>query len=173
VQRGAHADMWSSVKPFDPDEWTRFNGWLDRVYADFTTKAAQGRHQPLQRLQEIARGRVWSGVDAQRLGLVDALGGYDEALRLCRQAAHLKPDAPIVLREYPRPKSAWQGIFADQGENSNDEGTAGEAEAGAATVRAALEVVERMQPALRALRAAGVFGPPPQEVLRAPDVTVH
>jgi protease-4 len=164
VERGAHADMWSSLRPMDPDEWAKFNGWLDRVYADFTGKAAQARHMPLAQLQAIARGRVWSGVDAQRLGLVDALGGYATALELARQAAHLPKGAPVELRDYPRPKGPFD-FLNDRGESSDEEGTdAAHALAGA---------LVRLQPALRALRDAGVLGDPPPQVLRAPELQVR
>ena len=161
VQRGEHADMWSTVEPFDEDEWTKFNQWLDRVYVDFTTKAADGRHMKLERLQELAKGRVWSGLDAKRHGLVDELGGYPTALRLARQAAHLAPDADVEVREYPRPRNAFEEIFAQDRDNSDEEG--------AGVVRA----LAKLQPLLRALRDAGVLGEEPPQALRAPDVSVR
>jgi protease-4 len=162
VQRGAHADMWSGVQPFDADEWSQFNGWLDRVYTDFTTKAAAGRHLPLAKVQEIARGRVWAGVDARRLGLVDALGGYDEALRLAREAAHLAPNAKVELREYPRPRSAFERLFSGGRENSEEEGA-----------QALAQALMALQPALRLLRDAGALGPQPPQALRAPLPSVR
>ena len=162
VQRGEHADMWSTVEPFDEDEWAKFNQWLDRVYVDFTTKAAEGRRMKLERLQELAKGRVWSGLDAKRHGLVDELGGYPTALRLARQAAHLAPDADVEVREYPRPRNAFEEIFEQDRDNSEEEG--------AHAVRA----LAALQPLLRALRDAGVLGEePPPQVLRAPDVAVR
>lgn len=162
VQRGEHADMWSGTEPMDDEEWAKFNGWLDRVYQDFTTKAAQGRHLPLARLQEIAKGRVWSGVDAKQRGLVDELGGYDTALRLAKQAAHLRPDAQVEVREYPRPRNPFEEIF-DQGRESSDE-------EGAQTLEGALV---KLRPALRALRQAGLLDPQPPQVLRAAELTVR
>ena len=162
VQRGEHADMWSGIDPMDDDEWAKFNGWLDRVYADFTTKAAQGRHLPLARLQELAKGRVWSGIDAKKWGLVDELGGYDTALRLAKQAAHLRPDASIEVREYPRPRNPFEEIF-EKGRDSSDE-------EGAQTLERALV---RLRPALRALREAGLLGDEAPQVLRAGELAVR
>ena len=162
VQRGDHADMWSAVEPFDEDEWQKFNGWLDRVYADFTQKAATGRHLPLARLQELAKGRVWSGVDARRIGLVDELGGYDVALRLAREAAHLGRDAKVEVREYPRPRSPFEEIFGEGRDSSEEEGA-----------QAMVRALVALQPALRALRDAGVLGEQAPQVLRAPEVNVR
>jgi protease IV len=161
VQRGAHADMWSGLEPMDDGEWAKFNGWLDRVYADFTKKAADGRHMSLARLQELAKGRVWSGVDAKKRGLVDELGGYETALRLAKQAAHLAPDAQVEVREYPRPRNPFDEIF-DQGRESSDE-------EGAQTAR----VLAALRPALRALREAGLLGQQAPQVLRAGELSVR
>jgi len=170
VQRGAHADMWDSTKPFSPEEWAKFNGWLDRVYADFTSKAADGRHMKVEDLRAIAKGHVWSGVDAKKKGLVDALGGYDTAIALAKQAAHLAPDASVELREYPRPRGPFS-FWSEDGESSDDEGAQSGADASIAASVA--RVLERAQPAMRMLRAAGLLGPEPPQVLRSPDVQVR
>jgi protease-4 len=162
VRRGDHADMWSSIETFDEDEWIKFNAWLDRVYADFTTKVAQGRKLRPERVQELARGRVWSGVDALRLGLVDALGGYDAALRLAKQEAGIAPGAKVEIREYPRSKGAFEEIFGESEENSESQAS-----------DAALRALEALRPGLRALRDAGVLGQRPPQVLRATELTLR
>jgi protease-4 len=161
VQRGEHAEMWSAIDAFDEDERAKLEGWLDLVYADFTKKAADGRHLPLPRLQELARGRVWSGLDAKRLGLVDSFGGYPEALRLAKEAAHLAPDADVEVREYPRPKGAFEELFGEGGSSSEEEGA-----------RALLRALAALRPALRTLHEAGLLGEEPQ-VLRAPEIAVR
>src|SRR5262249_14198507 len=81
VHTGTNATMWSSLSDFSPSERARFDAELDRVYDDFTSKAAEGRKLPKERVLEIAQGRVWTGEDALGIGLVDALGGYGEAMR--------------------------------------------------------------------------------------------
>ena len=162
VQRGEHADMWSSVDPMDDDEWAKFNTWLDRVYDDFTTKAAQGRRLDLAKLRELAKGRVWSGVDAKQRGLVDELGGYETALRLAKQAAHLAPDADVEVREYPRPRNPFEEIFGEGRESSDEEGA-----------RAVEKLAVALRPALRALREAGLLGQEAPQVLRAGEVSLR
>lgn len=89
VQTGAQATMWDGTRGFTDDEWRRLDEWLDTVYADFTTKAAAGRRMPYERLEPLARGRVWTGADARAHGLVDALGGLEEAVARAAQRAGL------------------------------------------------------------------------------------
>jgi protease-4 len=99
VADGDHARMFSSTKDFSDSEWERINASLDRIYDDFTAKAAEGRGMSRERLHELARGRVWTGADAKANGLVDELGGLDLALDLARKRAGLPADAPV--RSYP------------------------------------------------------------------------
>ncbi len=100
VTVGAHADMFSTTRPFSADEWAKINSWLDRIYADFTGKVAMGRNMTQEQVHEIARGRVWTGADAAGIGLVDHLGGLDDAVALARRKAGLPDSAPV--RGYPR-----------------------------------------------------------------------
>ncbi len=100
VRQGEHAQIFSATHPFSEAEWQRVNTWLDRIYADFTSKVAEGRRLTTTRVHEIARGRVWTGADAARNGLVDELGGLELAEQIARRRAGLPPDAPV--RPYPR-----------------------------------------------------------------------
>lgn len=155
VQTSDHAEMWSTRHDFDPGEWERFQAWLDRVYEDFTRKAARGRELPLDSLQSVARGRIWAGEDALRIGLVDELGGYPAALAAVREAAGLAPDAPVKLKIYPRPLTWWDRIFGDEPAGSRDE------------ARERLGTL--LRPLLRAGRASGLLEP--AGVLTTPEVT--
>jgi protease-4 len=167
VQRGEHAEMWSTTDAFDPDEWAKFNAWLDRVYTDFTTKVAQGRNLPIERVREIAKGRVWSGLEAKRLGLVDELGGYTVALRLAREAAGIGPNTRVQVREYPRAKGPFEEIFEESPDSSDAEGA--QARALVATVRALRELA----PLVEVLREAGVMERRDPATLRMPPVEVR
>ena len=100
VSVGAGATMLSPFHPFSEDEWSRINAWLDAIYTDFTEKVAAGRRMPVERVHEVARGRVWTGADAAQNGLVDELGGMQAAAEIARRRAGLPADAP--LRVYPR-----------------------------------------------------------------------
>jgi len=174
VQRGDHAEMWSGLEPFDPDEWAKFNGWLDRVYADFTQKVAEGRKLPLERVQELAKGRVWSGVDAKRLGLVDELGGWTTALRLAREAAGIPADADVSLREFPRARGPFEELFEERPDSSEDEGATARVDlARVVEAMRALRALEALSPLLEQLDQAGLLGEPAPQTLRAPEVRVR
>ncbi|HUC59187.1 MAG TPA: signal peptide peptidase SppA [Streptosporangiaceae bacterium] len=97
---GRHAAMFSTTHPFTEEEWQIVDAWLDHIYADFTGKVAAGRGLSAERVHEIARGRVWTGADALGLGLVDELGGLEEATAIARRRAGLPASAPLV--HYPR-----------------------------------------------------------------------
>ena len=100
VSVGRGATMFAPTHPFSEDEWQRINTWLDAIYRDFTEKVASGRRMTVEQVHEIARGRVWTGADAARIGLVDELGGMAVAAGIARRRAGLPADAP--LRAYPR-----------------------------------------------------------------------
>ncbi|MGK5551744.1 signal peptide peptidase SppA [Actinomadura kijaniata] len=103
VSEGAHARMLSMTKEFDESEWERVNASLDAIYADFTAKVAEGRGLSPEKVDEVARGRVWTGADARRHGLVDELGGLDRALELARKKAGLAADAPVRVFPHSSP----------------------------------------------------------------------
>lgn len=161
VQTSERADMWSSLQEFDEGEWERFNTWLDRVYDDFTTKVAEGRGLPVERVREIAKGRVWSGADAQRLGLVDELGGLPVALRLAREAAGIEPDEEVKLVTFPKKKDPFQELFGKGAESSEER----------AAVVAATRALEAVRPLAVNARRMGLIGPE-AGVLTMPEIVV-
>ena len=64
---------------------------MTRIYTEFTTKAAVARKTTPEKINEVAQGRVWTGLQAQERGLVDTIGSYGDALRSAAKRAHL-PD---------------------------------------------------------------------------------
>jgi protease IV len=100
VTQGAHAAMFSQMRPFSQDEWALVDDWLDQIYADFVGKVAEGRGMTKEQVHDVARGRIWTGADAVGNGLVDELGGMDKAAAIARRRAGLPDSAP--LRVYPR-----------------------------------------------------------------------
>jgi protease-4 len=77
---GDYADAEGSAAPMTPTQKAAFGAWMDRIYAGFVGRVAEGRGLPVARVQEIAKGHVWTGAQAKQLGLVDELGGLTEAV---------------------------------------------------------------------------------------------
>jgi protease-4 len=85
VKRGARADMLSASRPLDAGEREAMTLEIDGFYRDFVNIVARGRKRDPDEIEKLARGRVYGGVEAQRLGLVDRLGDFDVALDLLRE----------------------------------------------------------------------------------------
>lgn len=109
VQTGKNADILSFNKPFTLQEKQIFNESLDEIYDDFTKKVLENRHLTLS-IDKVARGRVWLGWQALRLGLVDDIGGYYDALNTAIEMAHINPKEEIAVVEYPKSKDLSEKI---------------------------------------------------------------
>ncbi len=159
LKTGESATMWSTLEEFTPSQWERVQIWLDRVYEDFTAKAADGRGMTQEEIHEIAKGRIWTGEDALELGLVDALGGFNTAIELAREAADIDPEKDIRIRLYPPKRSFIEMLLNDDPESSQP-----------AAVAAYVQVMKTLQPVLQTVRRAGLGQN--DDVLKMPDVGV-
>jgi len=92
---GDYAGAFSLGQPFTPAQRAAFAGWMDRIYDNFLQRVSRGRKLPLERVREIAKGRVWTGVQAKQLGLVDELGGFYQAVAKAKALAGLEGDVPL------------------------------------------------------------------------------
>ena len=119
VTTGKFSDLPTITRPLSDFEKRTLQHEVDNIYADFTTKAALGRHMPVARLRRLASGRVWSGLEAKNNGLVDVLGDYTDALKIAAARAHLKADDYEVQR-LPRRRSELENILAMFGGGDDD-----------------------------------------------------
>ncbi|MEM7481041.1 MAG: signal peptide peptidase SppA [Acidobacteriota bacterium] len=150
VKTSQNAGMFMSTEDYSEAEWQRVQTALDRIYDDFTGKVADGRSLSLEQVQEIAKGRIWSGEDALEIGLVDALGGFDVALELAREAAGIEADEDIQLREFPRPQTPFEMLFDnDKGPDSSDQ----------AARLMAVRTFEALRPLAQVAQKAGLLEP--------------
>ncbi|WBQ11692.1 signal peptide peptidase SppA [Hyphomonadaceae bacterium BL14] len=111
---GEYALANSAATPWTDSQRASYERLAERIYEDFTTKVAEGRDLPMARVQEIARGRVWTGAQAIELGLVDRLGGLQDAIAAARELAGLEAGEPVRLRRFPAeptPLEAFQQLF--------------------------------------------------------------
>lgn len=97
-QRGRRAGAESMYRPFSEEERAALADMLRGYYRLFLARAAEGRKMSPAAIDAVARGRVHSGDAAQRLGLVDRLGGFASALIRARQLAQLGPSSGVVVR---------------------------------------------------------------------------
>ena len=102
AHRGEHALMFSPNHRLSEDQRSEVGAYLDAVYDEFVARVATGRDLTREQVHEVARGRVWTGADARERGLVDELGGYQEALGTLRALLGLDSAAPVRLRVLPR-----------------------------------------------------------------------
>jgi len=159
VHTSAPSTMFTGTSDYTPQQWDKFQQWLDRVYVDFTSKVAEGRKLPKEKVLTIAKGRIWSGQDGKDLGLVDELGGLDVALRLAKEAAKIPAGDEVDVVVYPRKRTLLEALGKKRPENSENE----------AFAKLAVELARELAPAVAALRQAGVLGPGPG-VLSMPPV---
>jgi protease-4 len=107
---GKNALYNSEFQPYTDDQLAALNREADAIYADFTSKVAAGRKLPLAKVQDIAKGRVWSGADAQGQGLVDDLGGFWIATDDAKKLAGIGADEHVTFRIYPRKKGFFEAL---------------------------------------------------------------
>ena len=102
VKTGKFAALNTAARPKTPEELAVIQGYVDDFYGKFIHRVADGRKLTPEAVQEIAQGRVWSGEEAIKIGLVDEIGGLDQALAFTKGKAGLAANAKVV--EYPAPK---------------------------------------------------------------------
>ncbi len=93
----------SPAERFTEGQQAAIQAMAEATYADFTALVAEGRDLPLARVEDLARGRVWTGAQAVELGLVDEAGGFLDAVDAARRLARLSPDEAIRLQPFPAP----------------------------------------------------------------------
>ncbi|MEK0194311.1 signal peptide peptidase SppA, partial [Microcoleus anatoxicus] len=109
VKTGRFADTNTISRPKNPQELANIQRVVDRIYDRFITKVADSRKLPKEKVQEIAQGRVWSGAAAKELGLVDRIGGLEDAIKEAAKQAKLGND--WQLEEYPKRRSLEERIL--------------------------------------------------------------
>lgn len=102
VKTGKFADALTVTRPKTPEELAMFQHMVDWIYDEFTRKVAESRKLDIAVVREIAQGRVWSGTEGKKLGLVDELGGLQDAVKYAAQKANLGEKFRVV--EVPRKK---------------------------------------------------------------------
>ena len=113
VTSGANADIYSPFKPFTPAQRARVQDYMQGFYDTFVEKAAESRRMTPEKIDAVAQGRVWTGRQAREHGLVDALGGLGEAVRIAKERAGIAADEDVELVIYPARRSIYEA-FTEQ-----------------------------------------------------------
>ena len=110
VKFGQYADLGSVDRPLTTGERAIIQKGVDRIYDDFITKVAEGRKLKKEQVDSIAQGRVWAGIDAKKIGLVDEFGGIDKALDIAKNKAKIT-DCRVI--SFPEMKDPIETLIAD------------------------------------------------------------
>ncbi len=108
IKSGEYKDTLSSWREMTEEERALFQKLVDRVYEQFITAVAEGRKLEIERVKELSDGRIFTGEEALELGLIDQLGGFQEAIRVAAEKAGIKGE-PAVIEEERFP---WERFFS-------------------------------------------------------------
>ncbi|MBB4080164.1 protease-4 [Lewinella aquimaris] len=122
VNTADNATAFSPFRDMGEDEKQLLNQRTQSIYNTFLTRVADGRNLPVERVREIAGGRVYSGTRAMEIGLIDRFGGLDAAIASAAQLAGLEGEDDYQVANYPKLKPAWE-IFLEEllGESDDNE----------------------------------------------------
>jgi protease IV len=109
VKTARYADSQTPTRPKSPQELEIYQRSVNRIYNLFLDRVVQGRNLPAPKVAEIAQGRVWSGISAKQIGLVDEIGGLNAAIEYAAKEAKLDND--WELQEYPRVSTLEERFF--------------------------------------------------------------
>ncbi|MBU0755281.1 MAG: signal peptide peptidase SppA [Planctomycetes bacterium] len=105
MPRGKRSLLGSSHRTLTDEDMAFIQTYMNDFYDVFIDRVATTRKIPSEKVREIAEGRVYTGRDAQKIGLVDELGGLDEAIQCARKYANIPPSAELKVVHYPRSAS--------------------------------------------------------------------
>jgi protease-4 len=121
VATSDNATMFSAQQNFTPAQRAYIQKSLNDTYADFTKGVAQGRKMTVEAVDKIGKGRVWSGVQAKEIGLVDELGGLDRAIEIAKQLSNIPAGESVHIVRYPEEKSFFEQFLQRQKDNNMSE----------------------------------------------------
>ena len=108
VKTNEFSDMGIPVRPMTESEKALMQAYVERGYDLFLTRVSEGRGMTKEAVDQVGQGRVWTGVRAKELGMVDELGGLDRALEIAVARAGVEG---YTRMDYPAKKSAWEQLM--------------------------------------------------------------
>lgn len=120
VGSNKHSDILSLMRPFDADETAYMQATVEDIYELFVNLVATSRDLPVERVDEIAQGRVWAATDALQIGLVDEIGSLQDAIAYAAAMADLTSSDAYSVVGYPAPPSFLQQLLDQFGGGSGN-----------------------------------------------------
>lgn len=117
VKTAKYADLMTPVRAKTEEEMALIQDWVDKTYGDFLDKVSEGRKLDRAHVAKIAEGRVWSGEDALEIGIVDELGGLEDAIAHAAELADLGENAKV--RDYPVAKDFFEELMKELTKGQN------------------------------------------------------
>lgn len=117
VSEGPNGSMWSYVQDYTDQQWAFLQGALDDIYKTFIQRVVDKRKLSIEHVQQIAKGRVWTGNQAKQFGLVDELGGIEKAIEIAKREANIPEGQKVRIAVYPQPQSLLEqvkGYYEDE-----------------------------------------------------------
>lgn len=112
VLTNRYADFPNMTRSWKEDEKALYQVQVDKIYKTFLQRVADGRGMSTAQVDSIAQGRVWTGIDAKKIGLVDVIGDMDMAIAIAKKMARVD-DIEVV--EYPKFKESFKDLFENFG----------------------------------------------------------
>ncbi|MEC7500257.1 MAG: signal peptide peptidase SppA [Planctomycetota bacterium] len=114
VSRGENSGLFSILKPFSENERAALTAMMKNIYLQFITKAASSRNMDLKQIRPLAEGKVYTGRQAQKIGLVDQMGGLHDAVADAKKECGIAADEKTDLLLLPKPQSFLEELFGSQ-----------------------------------------------------------
>jgi protease-4 len=105
---------------YSKEQWGHIDSSLDIIYSDFVKKVAAGRNIPLEKVEQLAKGRVYTGSEALKLDLVDTLGGFADAFSSAKNLMGISADQQVRIKIFPKSQQFWKRLFNKGPRNSDD-----------------------------------------------------
>ena len=111
VATSDNATLFSDQQSFTAVQEASIKKSLDDTYMQFTEGVAKGRHMSVEAVDKIAKGREWSGAQGKELGLVDEIGGFDRAIEVAKELAHIPASENVHIVRFPEEKSIFEELL--------------------------------------------------------------
>jgi protease-4 len=111
METGENAHLSSNLDAYSPFARERMNALMDETYQVFLSNVSAARKIPIDKMPDLAKGRVFTGDEALKLGLVDELGGMQTTIVALKKQLKMEPNDPVSIREFPAPKTPFDDLL--------------------------------------------------------------